>query len=206
MARASLEEYAAKRSFKATPEPAPAAAESRSGPLLFVIQQHSARRLHYDLRLECDGVLKSWAVPKGPSLEPGQKRLAMQTEDHPYEYGSFEGVIPQGQYGAGEVIVWDCGVYSPDDGQEHWFHHRAEAEERVREALEKGKLSFLLRGEKTKGSFALVRTADRKSWLLIKHKDRFATKDDPTERNRSVLSGLTVADLKTVRAETMSAA
>src|SRR3954470_21201955 len=140
MSKDELGEYAAKRSFQATPEPAPAAIEQRSGPLLFVIQKHAARRLHYDLRLECDGVLKSWAVPKGLSLDPADKRLAMQTEDHPYEYGSFEGVIPPGQYGAGEVIVWDCGVYSPDEGQEY-FHDRAQAEQQVREGLEKGKLS-----------------------------------------------------------------
>jgi bifunctional non-homologous end joining protein LigD len=159
----------------------------RSGPLLFVIQRHSARRLHYDLRLECDGVLKSWAVPKGPSLDPADKRLAMQTEDHPYEYASFEGVIPPGQYGAGEMVVWDCGVYSPDEGHEYWFHDRAQAQRRVREGLEAGKLSFLLRGEKVKGSFALVRTKDRKSWLLIKHRDRFAGTADPTAQAGSVL-------------------
>ena len=149
-----LNEYSAKRVFGATPEPTPAMVERRSGPLLFVIQQHSARALHYDLRLECDGVLKSRAVPKGPSLNPSEKRLAVHTEDHPYEYASFEGVIPPGQYGAGEVIVWDCGLYSPDEGGETWFHDREEAEGRVREGLEKGKLSFLLRGEKLKGSFA----------------------------------------------------
>ena len=206
MPNEKLSEYSAKRSFAATPEPKPALPKAGSGPLLFVIQQHAARRLHYDFRLECDGVLKSWAVPKGPALDPSEKRLAMQTEDHPYEYGSFEGVIPPGQYGAGEVIVWDCGVYSPDEDEEHWFHDRGEAERRVREGLEKGKLSFLLRGEKTKGSFALVRTADRKSWLLIKHKDRFAAKVDVTQQKHSVLSRLTVEDLKVIPAQRMPAA
>ncbi|MDQ5849070.1 MAG: DNA ligase D [Pseudomonadota bacterium] len=205
MAKGKLSEYSAKRSFAATPEPVPSVPEARSGPLLFVIQQHAARQLHYDLRLECDGVLKSWAVPKGPSLDPSEKRLAVQTEDHPYEYASFEGVIPPEQYGAGEVIVWDCGVYSPDEGGEHWFHDRGEAEKRVREGLEKGKLGFLLRGEKVKGSFALVRTAQRKSWLLIKHKDRFAAKMDVTGHGRSVLSALTVEDLKSVPVRRMPA-
>src|SRR3954469_15869038 len=195
MAKDKLAEYTAKRSFDATPEPAPAPIARRSGPLLFVIQQHAARRLHYDLRLECDGVLKSWAVPKGPALDPKEKRLAVQTEDHPFEYASFEGVIPAGQYGAGEVIVWDCGVYSPDEGAEYWFHDRAEAEQRVREGLAKGKLGFLLRGEKVKGSFALVRTADKKNWLLIKHKDRFVAKSDLTLQDRSVLSGFTVEEM-----------
>jgi bifunctional non-homologous end joining protein LigD len=206
MAKEKLGEYSAKRKFEATPEPAPAVPAPRSGPLLFVVQQHAARRLHYDLRLECDGVLKSWAVPKGPALDPSEKRLAVQTEDHPFDYASFEGVIPPGQYGAGEVIVWDCGLYSPDEGQEYWFHERAQAERRVREGLEKGKLSVLLRGEKLKGSFALVRTADGKNWLLIKHKDRFVSKADVTEQRRSVLSGLTVEDLNTVPVQRMPAA
>ena len=123
MAKDKLREYAAKRSFAATPEPGASVDESRAGPLLFVVQQHRASRMHYDLRLECDGVLKSWAVPKGPSLDPADKRMAMPTEDHPYEYASFEGVIPPGQYGAGEVIVWDAGVYSPDE-EGTFFHDR----------------------------------------------------------------------------------
>ena len=173
MAKNHLSEYSAKRAFDATPEPQPSIAEDRSGPLLFVVQQHSATRLHYDLRLECDGVLKSWAVPKGPSLDPSEKRFAVQTEDHPYDYASFEGVIPPKQYGAGEVIVWDCGVYSPDEGGATWFHDRERAEREVREGLENGKLSFQLRGTKLKGSFALVRMKDKKQWLVIKHKDRF---------------------------------
>ena len=195
MANAKLGEYAAKRKFAATPEPPATVIEARSGPLLFVIQQHSASRLHFDFRLECDGVLMSWAVPKGPSHDPAQKRLAVRTEDHPFDYGSFEGIIPNGQYGAGEVIVWDCGVYSPDEDQQHWFHDRAEAERRVRAGLESGKLSLLLRGEKTKGSFALVRTKDTKNWLLIKHKDRFVSKVDLTAQDRSVLSGATVEEM-----------
>src|SRR5580765_1222199 len=145
MAKGSLTEYSAKRTFSVTPEPPPAVRTSGEGPLLFVVQQHSARRLHYDFRLECDGVLKSWAVPKGPSLRREDKRLAVLTEDHPYEYASFEGVIPPGQYGAGEVIVWDCGVYSPDEGGATWFQDRAAAEREVLDGLAKGKLSVLLR-------------------------------------------------------------
>ena len=196
MAKESLTEYSAKRTFTATPEPPPSLPAARSGPLLFVVQQHSATRLHYDFRLQCDGVLLSWAVPKGPSLDRNEKRLAVHVEDHPYDYGSFEGVIPAGQYGAGEVIVWDCGVYSPDEGGATWFHDRARAEREVREGMEKGKLSIQLRGEKLKGSFALVRTKDKKQWLLLKHKDRFAAPVDITGRNHSVLSGKTVGELK----------
>ncbi len=201
----ALGEYAAKRAFQATPEPAPGAPVARSGPLLFVVQQHSARQLHYDFRIELDGVLKSWAVPKGPSLDPKEKRLAVQTEDHPFDYGSFEGVIPPGQYGAGEVIVWDCGVYSPDEGGGHWFHDREEAERRARAGLEKGKLSIQLRGEKLKGSFALVRSSDKKNWFLIKHKDPFAGEPDIIARNRSVLSDVAVEDLRVVPVRRLSA-
>jgi bifunctional non-homologous end joining protein LigD len=201
---AKLSQYSAKRRFEATPEPAPSVPEAGAGPLLFVVQQHSARQLHYDFRLECEGVLLSWAVPRGPSLDPNDKRLAMFVEDHPYDYGSFEGVIPPGQYGAGEVIVWDCGVYSPDEGGTA-YHDRAEAERRVREGIAAGKLSIQLRGEKLKGSFALVRTKDARTWLLIKHKDRFVTTLDVTEQNRSVLSGVAVKDLEVVPVHRMPA-
>jgi bifunctional non-homologous end joining protein LigD len=202
--KGKLGDYAAKRAFDATPEPGPEVVEKRSGPLLFVIQQHSATRMHYDFRLECDGVLKSWAVPKGPSLDPAEKRLAVQTEDHPFDYASFEGIIPPKQYGAGEVIVWDCGVYSPDEGKA-WVENREEAERQVREALEAGKLSLFLRGEKVKGSFALVRTKDRKTWLLIKHKDRFTAKTDITAQHRSVLSAITVEEMTAMPVQRMPA-
>ena len=192
---AKLREYAAKRRFQATPEPPPTEPAPGEGPLMFVVQQHRATRMHYDFRLECDGVLKSWAVPKGPSLDPADKRMAVATEDHPFDYASFEGVIPPRQYGAGEVIVWDCGVYSPDeDGI--WFHDREQAQRRVREGIEAGKLGIQLRGEKLKGSFALVRTKD--GWLLIKHKDRFVSKDEVTAQDRSVLCGASVAEMRQV--------
>ena len=191
-----LDLYADKRKFSRTPEPAPKVSERRRGPLLFVVQKHAARRLHYDFRLELDGVLKSWAVPKGPSLDPKEKRLAVETEDHPFEYASFEGVIPAKEYGAGNVIVWDCGVYSPDEGQKYSFDDRDEAEARIRDELANGKLSFFLRGEKLKGSFALVRTSEANQWLLIKHKDRFVgTSSDILARSESVFSRVKVEDV-----------
>src|SRR5215469_7460280 len=188
----ALTRYAAKRAFARTPEPGPQVPAARRGPLLFVVQKHAAQRLHYDVRLELDGVLKSWAVPKGPSLNPADKRLAVAVEDHPFDYASFEGVIPARQYGAGNVIVWDCGVYSPDEEQQYAFDQRAEAEERVRAELAAGKLSFSLRGVKLKGSFALVRTRKSEEWLLIKHSDRFASRDEVLEQASSVLSEHTV--------------
>jgi len=190
-----LAPYASKRAFTRTPEPGPAVVAGRGGPLLFVVQKHAARRLHYDFRLELDGVLKSWAVPKGPSLNPRDKRMAVAVEDHPFEYASFEGVIPAKEYGAGRVIVWDCGVYSPDEGRRYAFGDREEAERRVRTEIEQGKLSIFLRGEKLKGSFALVRTAMSGQWLLIKHKDAFASGQDVTLQDRSALSGVSLEDL-----------
>jgi bifunctional non-homologous end joining protein LigD len=195
-----LERYAAKRTFTRTPEPAPALPQPRVGPLLFVIQKHAARHLHYDFRLELDGVLKSWAIPKGPSFDPGEKRMAVETEDHPFDYGSFEGVIPAKQYGAGNVIVWDCGIYSPDEGRKYSFDDRDEAQARIREEFANGKLSFTLRGAKLKGSFTLVRTSTDKQWLFIKHKDRYATSsDDVLARHRSVLSGFAIDELATAQ-------
>src|SRR5690242_8142434 len=143
-ADAPLEEYSAKRSFGVTPEPGPQKADG-TGPLLFVVQQHAARRMHWDFRIELDGVLVSWAVPKGPSLNPADKRMAVHVEDHPFDYASFEGVIPAKQYGAGEVIIWDCGVYSPDEDDQTWFHDRTRAQQLARAALAQGKLSLFLR-------------------------------------------------------------
>ncbi len=195
MSRRALERYAAKRSFTRTPEPPAKSAPARPGPLLFVVQKHAARRLHYDFRLELDGVLKSWAVPKGPSLDPADKRMAVEVEDHPFDYASFEGVIPAKQYGAGNVIVWDCGVYSPDEEQKYSFGDRAEAQARMRAGFAAGKLSFQLRGEKLKGSFALVKTASGNQWLLIKHRDRFAQANDVLARRASVLSALGLEEL-----------
>ncbi len=192
-----LKQYEEKRDFARTPEPAPGRPAAGEGPLLFVVQKHAARRLHYDLRLECDGVLKSWAVPGGPSLDPQVKRLAVRVEDHPLGYASFEGVIPEGEYGAGQVIVWDGGDYSPDEGGLS-FGDRAGAEKRVREGLEQGKLSVTLRGRKLKGSWALVKMKrGENNWLLIKHRDGYAdASQDILAEDASVLSGATVQDLK----------
>jgi bifunctional non-homologous end joining protein LigD len=203
MAEDKLREYTSKRTFNATPEPGAKVRAAAAGPLMFVVQQHRASHMHYDLRLECDGVLKSWAVPKGLSLDPADKRMAMPTEDHPYDYASFEGVIPPKQYGAGEVIVWDAGVYSPDE-EGLFFHDREEAERQVREGLAAGKLGFELRGEKLKGSFALVKT--KQAWLVIKHRDRFVSTEDVTTRDRSILSGASVAEMKSVPAHRIAAA
>ena len=193
-----LEEYQKKRDFSLTREPGPSDGKAGGGSLRFVVQKHAARRLHYDFRLELDGVLKSWAVPKGPSANPKEKRLAVHVEDHPLDYASFEGVIAHGNYGGGQVIVWDAGAYSPDDGGQLSFGRKAEAEERMRRDLEAGKLSFTLRGRKLKGSWTLVRTSrSPKDWLLIKHRDEHVdTEHDLLDQDRSVQSGLTLEDLK----------
>jgi bifunctional non-homologous end joining protein LigD len=154
--------------------------------LVFVVQKHQASRLHYDFRLELDGVLKSWAVPKGPSLNPKEKRLALMVEDHPMEYRTFEGVITEGSYGAGEVIVWDRGSYRPLAGET-----RDAMQEQVREQLNRGELRFLLFGEKLRGKFALIRQPrlGSNAWLLIKKRDQYASDVDVTLQERSVLSG-----------------
>lgn len=188
---ASLREYRRKRRFKDTPEPAPGRPAARAGNS-FVVHKHAATRLHYDLRLEVDGVLKSWAVPKGPSLNPADKRLAVRVEDHPLDYGRFEGVIPEGNYGAGEVIIWDRGTFRPEGN----LPPAAQ--------LERGELKFSLRGQKLRGSFVLVklrRSTKGNEWLLIKHKDAAA---DPQwkmdEHDGSVVSGRTLEDVAEGRA------
>jgi bifunctional non-homologous end joining protein LigD len=160
--------------------------ESMQDSLVFVVQKHQASRLHYDFRLELDGVLKSWAVPKGPSLSPKEKRLAIMVEDHPLEYRTFEGVIGEGEYGAGEVIVWDQGTYRPLKGK-----NKDAMQEQVREQLNKGDLRFLLFGEKLRGEFALIRQQrlGEKAWLLIKKRDQYASDADITLQDRSVITG-----------------
>jgi bifunctional non-homologous end joining protein LigD len=164
MSSASLTKYQKKRDFGATPEPRGRKRNSKSKGFSFVVQQHAARRLHFDFRLELDGVLKSWAVPKGPSYNAANKRLAVQTEDHPIDYAEFEGVIPPGQYGAGTVMVWDHGTWQP------------ESSDPVRD-LEKGRLTFELHGKKLKGRWHLVRGgggSDKPMWLLMKSRDAYA--------------------------------
>jgi bifunctional non-homologous end joining protein LigD len=179
---ASLTEYKKKRKFDKTPEPGPTKKRTKTGKM-FVIQKHRASQLHYDFRLEADGVLKSWAIPKGPSLDPTVKRLAMQVEDHPVDYAKFEGVIPEGEYGGGTVMVWDYGTYEPENAED------------VSEALRKGELKFTLNGEKLKGSWVLVRTRDRQ-WLLIKHRDYYTTEEDVTDiAPVSILSRRTLAEI-----------
>jgi bifunctional non-homologous end joining protein LigD len=181
-APAKLAKYRSMRNFGKTSEPSgdkPIAPGSR-----FVVQKHAARRLHYDFRLELDGVLLSWAVPKGPSMKPGDRRLAVQTEDHPIDYGDFEGIIPAGEYGGGTVVVWDRGSWQPEGNP--------------RDAVAKGKLTFTLDGEKLRGRFHLVRTkGDQKGWLLFKGRDDLASEqgDITLERPESVVTGRTVEEV-----------
>ncbi|HTI06922.1 MAG TPA: DNA ligase D [Puia sp.] len=184
-----LKEYRKKRSFVRTPEPQGGKPSGKT--LQFVVQKHAASRLHYDFRLEMEGVLKSWAVPKGPSMNPADKRLAMQVEDHPFGYKDFEGIIPPGNYGAGTVMVWDTGTYEP---LEKTKGTKADQDRTLRKELKAGSLKFRLNGKKLKGEFALVKTHGRgeNSWLLIKHRDRYAMEDAITEKDRSVISRKTL--------------
>jgi bifunctional non-homologous end joining protein LigD len=185
-----LQKYNAKRSFTETSEPKGVAAKKSKGPLKFVIQKHDASRLHYDFRLEMEGVLKSWAVPKGPSTDPSVKRLAMMVEDHPFNYRTFEGIIPEGNYGAGTVIVWDEGTYEPLEEPGSRLH----GEKLLLKQLKEGSLKFSLKGKKLKGEFALVRTKGMgdNAWLLIKHNDKYAKDTDITKKDKSVQSGKTL--------------
>jgi bifunctional non-homologous end joining protein LigD len=185
-ARAQLTEYRRKRDFKKTAEPSgdESSASTRAGRLRFVIQKHAASHLHFDLRLELDGVMKSWAVPKGPSLDPSVKRLAMQVEDHPIDYNTFEGTIPKGEYGGGTVMLWDRGTYSSDTATSP-----DEEEAAIREDLRRGDLKITFHGERLHGSFALIRmkfardSSSKPQWLLIKHRDEFATDEDVVAEN-----------------------
>src|SRR5712691_3566151 len=184
-----LGEYHRKRDFKVTPEPR--GAEKATAGRSFVIQKHAATRLHYDFRLEMEGVLKSWAVPKGPSLDPADKRLAMQTEDHPIDYGGFEGIIPAGQYGGGTVLLWDRGTWEPLEDPH--------------QGLRKGSLKFRLDGEKLQGKWALVKIKgrdardDAKSWLLIKERDEHVRSSKvysiTEDRPESVSTGRTLDEI-----------
>jgi bifunctional non-homologous end joining protein LigD len=192
----ALEEYRKKRNFKETPEPAARGKGSRRSTRLpiFVVQKHQATRLHYDFRLEIGGVLVSWAVPKGPSLNPADKRLAIQMEDHPMEYASFEGVIPEGHYGAGTVMVWDKGTYQTDP------------QGSAAEQLATGELKFTLYGKKLRGGFVLIRTglksanaSRQRSWLLIKRHDEYA--DPSWNIDRYEWSVLTGRGLEEIAAE-----
>jgi bifunctional non-homologous end joining protein LigD len=183
----SLTLYKKKRSFNQTPEPE--GGKGTSKELRFVIQKHAASRLHYDFRLEMNGVLKSWAVPKGPSLNPADKRLAMMVEDHPFDYRNFEGIIPEGNYGAGTVIVWDEGTYEALEAGD-----KSVQEKNLLKQLKAGSLKFKMNGKKLKGEFALVKLkkAEDNAWLLIKHKDKYATETDITKKDKSVVSGFSL--------------
>src|SRR6185312_7789760 len=190
MASRGLQNYRAKRDFSRTAEPSGNGTVAPSARLRFVVQKHAARRLHYDLRLELGGVFKSWAVTRGPSLDPADKRLAVEVEDHPLEYGDFEGTIPQGQYGGGTVQIWDRGYWEP------------QVKGPPEQALARGELKLVMAGEKLRGGWVLVRLRDsragkRPSWLLIKHRDEFARAGDGAllEEDRSVASARTLEEI-----------
>lgn len=191
--KSPLTEYQKKRDFTRTLEPKGKSPVKRS-TLAFVIQKHAARNLHFDLRLELDGVMKSWAVPKGPSLDPAVKRLAMQVEDHPVEYNSFEGTIPAGEYGGGTVMLWDQGTYT-------FWEEDPDPVERLREGYAKGDFKFELRGKRLQGTWVLVRIKrgdpDKPQWLLIKHRDQFAKPGSEIveEEVTSVATGRTMDEI-----------
>lgn len=189
----SLEKYVEKRDFTKTHEPKAGRSKDKDH-LMFVIQKHDASRLHYDFRLEMDGVLKSWAVPKGPSLDPKVKRLAMMVEDHPFDYRNFEGIIPKGEYGGGTVIVWDEGTYEPIED----IKGKKAQEKHLLQQLKSGSVKIRLHGEKLEGEFALVKThgMGENGWLLIKHNDEFASTKDITKKDKSVLSGKTIESME----------
>jgi bifunctional non-homologous end joining protein LigD len=189
----SLEKYVEKRDFNKTAEPKAGRSKDKDH-LMFVIQKHDASRLHYDFRLEMDGVLKSWAIPKGPSTDPKVKRLAMMVEDHPFDYRNFEGIIPQGEYGGGTVIVWDEGTYEPIEE----IKGKKAQEKHLLEQLKSGSVKIKLHGEKLEGEFALVKThgMGENGWLLIKHNDDFASKTDITKKDKSILSGKTIETME----------
>lgn len=186
----ALSTYRKKRSFNDTPEPQ--AGEPEADQLRFVVQKHDASHLHYDFRLEIKGVLKSWAVPKGPSLNPADKRLAVEVEDHPYDYKDFEGTIPEGNYGAGTVIVWDEGTYEPLQPAD-----KKSAEKDLYKQWKAGSIKFKLNGKKLKGEFALFKMKGRgeNAWLLVKHKDKYASETDVTTKDKSVVSKKTIAQV-----------
>jgi len=190
--KSKLARYRRKRDFTKTAEPSGERGTTSAKRLRFVIQKHAASHLHFDWRLELDGVMKSWAVPKGPSVVPGQRRLAMEVEDHPISYNTFEGTIPQGQYGGGTVMLWDRG----------WYEHTGGGgPAALREGYAKGKLDVTMHGERLRGAFTLVRTGDatgeRSSWLLIKRTDEHAsrTRDIVAEVVTSVESDRTMEEI-----------
>ncbi|MDD5149919.1 MAG: DNA polymerase ligase N-terminal domain-containing protein [Flavobacterium sp.] len=181
-----LSKYNQKRDFNSTTEPKGEIKKSKN-ELIFVVQKHAASQLHYDFRLEVNGVLKSWAIPKGPSMNPEEKRLAILVEDHPYAYKDFEGTIPEGNYGAGKVIVWDNGTYTLNDDDNA-------VQTKFKSDLKKGLLSFILSGKKLKGEFTLVRLKipQKNAWLLMKKKDEFATSTNILKDNKSAISDLSL--------------
>lgn len=186
-----LSKYKQKRNFDSTTEPKGEIKKSKN-ELVFVVQKHAASHLHYDFRLEMDGVLKSWAIPKGPSMNPEEKRLAIMVEDHPYAYKDFEGTIPEGNYGAGNVIVWDSGTYTLADEQDE-----GKVSSKFKSNLQEGHLSFILNGKKLKGEFALVRLKikQKNAWLLMKKNDEFVSTNDILKESKSVLSNVTLEEM-----------